>query len=424
MIHRYTLPFEVRLRSRLMKTKIAIFFGGRSPEHDVSIVTGLQALDALDRARFDPFPVYIAPDGVWWIGDALRRRENYLPDGALKRSLRRVTLELNPSGGGGRLIDITGSGWRGRFRRPAMIFDVAIPALHGPFGEDGCLQGVFEAAGIAYTGMRLPASAILMDKGLTKRILAAADIPQLPWSRVLRPQSGGLIPDQGALQAIFSDGLSFPLIVKPMHLGSSIGVARVTDMESLRAALAVIFRFDDQALAEPCVEPLIEYNLAVADFGGDIITSAIERPKHSAELLDFRAKYLSGDGKKGGVKAPGQTSEGMLSLTRELNPKLDAVMEEKLRDYARRCFEIVNGTGAPRIDFLIHADRGDIWLNEVNPMPGSFGYFLWQAASRPTLFTALLTRLIDEALMLHRRSNLPADPTHPEARLFKRPDES
>ncbi len=148
--------------------------------------------------------------------------------------------------------------------------------------------------------------------------------------------------------------------------------------------------------------------------------------KPRAELLDFKAKYLAGaasggtKGKMGG-KQPGAISQGMLSLTRELNPAFPPDFEARLRRWAQECFVTVYGTGAPRIDFLCNSQTGELWLNEVNPCPGSFGYFLWEAGKNPILFTELLTALLDEAFEAQRALQLPPDPTHPDARLFSRP---
>jgi len=155
---------------------------------------------------------------------------------------------------------------------------------------------------------------------------------------------------------------------------------------------------------------------------GEVIrTSAIERPKRAEELLDFRQKYLSGSDGKSGVKQEGSASQGMLSLTRDINPALPPDLEAKLRSWATAAFEAVDGTGAPRIDFYCNGDTGEVWLNEVNPIPGSFAYFLWEAADPPIGFTALLSMLIDEAVARHRDSRLPDDPVPAEARLLRRP---
>jgi D-alanine-D-alanine ligase len=401
----------------MAKTRVAVLFGGRSPEHDVSVVTGLQALNALDSARYDAFPVYVATDGSWFTVDALRNRSLYLPDEAARQALTRVDLDL--SAGKGLLLP---RGKAGLFaKRPEPIpFDVALLAFHGAIGEDGPMQGVFEVANAAYTGMRTLASAVLMDKAVTKRLIAGRGIGLLPDAVVDRPATG-LVPDKAALEAAIG-AIAFPVIVKPAHLGSSIGVAKADTIDEVRAVLPGIFRFDTEAIVEPFVENLVEYNVAVTRIGGEVRTSAIERPKRATELLDFKTKYLSGGGsKKTGGKQPGTVSQGMLSLTRDINPELPAALEARIRGWAAAAFEAVGGTGAPRVDFLSNEKTGEVWLNEVNPCPGSLGYFLWEAAEKPVLFTALLDHLVEEAKLRHRMAQLPSDPTAPDARLFKRP---
>jgi D-alanine-D-alanine ligase len=266
--------------------------------------------------------------------------------------------------------------------------------------------------------MRTLASAILMDKAATNRMLRAIGISMLRQVILTRPRQGLMIPRE-TLDALIKDA-SFPAVIKPNHLGSSIGVAKVDNADELAAVLPQIFRLDRSAVLEPFVPNLVEYNVAVCGFGGAIKTSAIERPKSTSDLLDFRQKYLPTGGKTGS-KVPGQSSQGMLSLTREINPPLPTEQERKIRGWAEQAFVAVGGTGAPRIDFLSNSVTGEVWLNEINPCPGSFGYFLWEAAAQPILFTQLITNLIDEALEQHRAKQLPSDPTPEDARLFKRP---
>jgi D-alanine-D-alanine ligase len=401
-----------------MKTRVAVFFGGRSPEHDISVITGLQALEALDGDRFDSFPVYVAPDGKWFLGDALRSRSSYIPRDNTLKTLEGVTLDLWPTvEGRGRLLPVKAGGL---FSKPKIIeFDVALLAFHGLFGEDGRVQSLFELANVAYTGMRTLASSVCMDKAATKRVLAGSGIALLPSVILARPATG-LLPSSSEVQAQMQD-FSFPVIVKPLHLGSSIGVARASTVEEARGALSVIFRLDTHAIVEPFVENLVEYNVAVRNGKSGVVSSAIERPKSDRELLDFKAKYLAGGtGSKSGTKQPGAISQGMLSLTRELNPSLPPDLEEKIRGWASLCFAAVYGTGAPRMDFLCNGKTGEVWLNEVNPCPGSFGYFLWEASAEPMLFSELLSVLIDEAFGAHRLLQLPPDPTQPDSRLFPR----
>ncbi len=399
------------------KKRIAVFFGGRSPEHDVSIVSGLQALSAIDSARYDAFPVYVGLDGTWLVGEPLRQRANYMPDAQAMKQIRQVSLDVS-AGRPGRLVPVE-QPFIGSAK--AIEFDCAVLAFHGLLGEDGNMQGLMELTGIPYTGMRTTATGVMMDKVLTKRILNDLDIPHLPYAVLKRPAQGYLIPEGDIARTIEAAGISFPVILKPSHLGSSIGIAKVNNVEELRACLPPVFEYDDTAIVEPFVQNLVEYNVAVARFSGQIRTSAIERPKTSAELLDFKEKYLSGGGsKKGGAKTPGQSSEGMLSLTRDINPQIDAALESKVRDWGKKLFDAIDGTGAPRIDFIGNSKSGEIWLNEVNPIPGSFGYFLWEAAQDSVLFGDFLTGLIEEAFSENKKRFLPKDPVPADARLFKR----
>jgi D-alanine-D-alanine ligase len=397
------------------ETRVAVFLGGRSPEHDVSVITGLQALKAIDQERFVPFPVYVTPRGEWLVGESLSERRNYLPDARTRGELTEVTLSLGEPGRG-----VLAPRRSGLFsRRPPVEFDVAMLAFHGVGGEDGQFQGLFETANLPYTGMRTLASSVFMDKAATKRLLRGLDIPLLPYAVVSRTAGG--LPSEESLRRLL-DGIGLPCIVKPVHLGSSIGVGKADTVEEVRALLPTIFRLDNQALMEPFVPNLVEYNLSVTRAGGAVRTSAIECPKRAEELLDFRQKYMSGGGdNKTGIKGEGGGSQGMLSLTREINPALPTGLEANLRRWAAAAFEAIDGTGAPRIDFYCNEAIGEVWLNEVNPCPGSFGYFLWEAADPPIRFTALLSLLIDEGMARHRDSQLPDDPVPAEARLLRRP---
>lgn len=399
-----------------MKKRVAVFFGGRSPEHDVSIVTGLQALAAFDTERYSAFPVYVTVDGDWLTGDALRDTRNYLPKGSTLSSLQSVMLDVRTKGDRPAQLIPSRSGL---FSSPKPIeFDVAYLAFHGHSGENGGMQGLFEVAGVPYTGVRLMACSIFMNKLATKRMLAGTSVSVLPSVVLSRPQSGLLLSEQDILSQL--GDLKFPLIVKPMNLGSSIGAARAENVKEVRAALPAIFKLDIEAILEPFVDNLVEYNVAVRRVDGRIVTSAIECPKRVDALLDFKTKYLSNGTGGPGNKVLGSRNQGLLALTRELNPSLPAEIENNIRTWAEICFDRTNATGAPRIDFLANKLTGQIWLNEVNPCPGSFGYFLWEAAETPVLFTELTSFLIEEALAIHAASQIPPDPTNIDSRLFAR----
>ncbi len=407
------------------KLKILVLFGGRSPEHDVSIITGLQTLKALDPERYEPIPLYIAPDGTWLTGNALLERELYIPSKDSLKNLIPVTLDLTPRKTPA-LIRLSPSFWQ---RNKPIEFDVALIAFHGLIGEDGGIQGLFEVANVPYAGMRPLASTVLMDKEATKKMLEGTDVPQLPFWEIKRPAQGLLLTVK-ELEGMLK-GVVFPCCLKPAHLGSSIGVAEVNNFQEVSDVLATsIFRYDDTALLEPFVQNLVEYNVSVRRKSGKVLTSAIERPKRVSDLLDFKTKYQSGGKTGGGTKGDGPKmggsksepiSQGMLSLTREINPDIPPEFENNIRAWAKEIFVRVNGSGAPRLDFLCDGKTGEVWFNEANPTPGSYGYFLWEAAKdKPTLFTELLDDLIEEALALHARAQIPHDPTPEGARLFPR----
>ena len=204
------------------KRRIAVLFGGRSPEHDVSVVTGLQALAAVDASAYDAFPVYISTDGDWFVGEPLRDRANYLPDDYTRRALTEVMLDSSGDGDGRLVPKKSGLFGRGT----ATEFDAALLAFHGNQGEDGQIQGLFEMADIPYTGMRTLASAAFMDKSVTKRLLAGHDIPQLDCAVLRRPAEGVMMSGTALAEAV--GNAKFPACVKPCHLGSSIGVASMT----------------------------------------------------------------------------------------------------------------------------------------------------------------------------------------------------
>lgn len=397
------------------KKKLAVFFGGRSPEHDVSVVSGLQIMQAVDVSRYDPFPVYVTPDGRWYVGDALKNRAAYMFSETALKDLTQVNLDLSAQGGG-RLIPVQ----QGFFKKEPVTFDIALPVFHGSVGENGAFQGVMEFANIPYAGMRAKACQIFMDKDVTKKALAHAGIPMLPHATVHRPKSG-LVANVAEVTTAMGP-IGFPCCVKPANLGSSIGVSKANNMDEVIAVLAMIFKMDSKAIIEPFVQNLVEYNVAVrVNARGDVETSAIERPKSSSELLDFKAKYLSGGGsKKMGTKTAGTPSEGMLSLTREINPELPADKIDLIRKAAAAVYTAFGAGGAPRIDFISNRESGEIWFNELNPIPGSYGYFLWEASAAHTLFTEFLNDLLAEAETLHARAQISRDPVPEDARLFKR----
>ncbi|WP_262692353.1 D-alanine--D-alanine ligase [Kordiimonas aestuarii] len=383
------------------KKVIAVIFGGRSVEHDVSVLSGLQFLEALDPGRYEGLPIYVDPLGQWWTGAPLTRRSRYPLEDAPK-DLTQVMLDLaTPATGRPQLVAFA-KGLMGE-KRTTIPFDLMVPAIHGSNGEDGTLQGLLDFAGIPYAGCRTLGASATMNKVFAKKVAAQAGIKVLPELLLTRPKKGEFLdPDtlKEQLHDTFSE-IDYPFIVKPCNLGSSVGVGKANDIDGLIAALMTAFRMDSEVIVEPFVANLVEYNIAVrrtAD--GEIITSAIERPLRDAELLDFKNKYLAG-GAPGAPKLDTGPSEGMASLNRVLNPEeLTTGQEAFIRDSAAGIFDALGLGGSVRVDYLCNEQGGELWLNEVNTIPGSFAYFLWEAAAEPLSFLALAGEIVEEGFRL------------------------
>lgn len=384
------------------KKVIAVVFGGRSVEHDVSVLTGLQFLEALDPGKYDGLPVYIDPLGQWWTGEALTSRARYPVDVNSSKDLTQLTLDLaTPANGRPRFLSFL-KGFMGE-KRSEIPFDLIVPAVHGSNGEDGSLQGLMEVAGIPYAGCRTLGAAATMNKIFTKNQARTEGIKVLPELTLRRPEKGAFIDPDTLKRDLVSafGGEQYPLIVKPCNLGSSVGVGKADNIDELVGALMTAFRLDSEILVEPFVANLTEYNIAVRrGNGGPAISSAIERPARDADLLDFKNKYLAG-GKSGGPKQNSGSSEGMVSLNRTLNPnELSSKQEQFIRSSAENIFTLFGLAGSVRVDFLCDGESGELWLNEVNTIPGSFAYFLWEAAKEPLSFLTLTDAIIQEGFAL------------------------
>ncbi|MFC3053713.1 D-alanine--D-alanine ligase [Kordiimonas pumila] len=406
------------------KKVIAVVFGGRSVEHDVSILSGLQFLEALDPIKYDGIPVYIDPLGQWWTGDALLKRSHYPLTGGAHKGLKQIMLDLaTPANGRPRFI-ASQKGLLGE-KTSSISFDLIVPAIHGSNGEDGTLQGMLDFAAIPYAGCRTLGAAATMSKPFAKTNARAAGIHVLPDLVVKRPAKGSFVdPDtlQADMKAAFGKEV-WPLIIKPCNLGSSVGVGKANDIDSLVACLMTAFRMDSEAIIEPFVENLTEYNIACRrGEQGMVETSAIERPLSKAELLDFKNKYLAG-GTVGGPKLDSGPSEGMASLNRELNPaELTAEQEAFIRNSAADVFDLLDLAGSVRVDFLCNSKTGELWLNEVNTVPGSFAYFLWEAAAKPINFLQLTTAVVEEGFALSANRLGATDTGTGGASIFTRAD--
>lgn len=356
---------------------LAVMFGGRSIEHEISVITALQAILALDPTKYRVFPVYLALNGKWYTGDSLLERNFYktLPGGY--EQLTEITL----------LPDPTIGGFTNRKTDKTFPVDRCLLCFHGQFGEDGCVQGLLELADLPYTGSRVLSSALTMSKSHTKDLLRAYDIPSLPHVIVRKEDA---IADLARVKEEILTTLTFPLFIKPNHLGSSIGITKAVDHASLDQALAKVFLYDSIAIAEPYIDKLMEINVSILD-GDPLKTSVVEIPIASEDALSYEDKYL-----KGGSKNSGSESQGMAGLTRVINPKdLDPNIKQQVITLAEKAFRALSCSGVCRFDFMVDLENDRLYFNEVNPIPGSLAFYLWDQAEPRVLYTELLDQMIE-----------------------------
>lgn len=380
-----------------VKRNVAVLFGGRSAEHEISIITGLEIIEAIDRQKYTPVPVYINGAGVWYSGSALLDKNFYstLPGGYEK--LQEVALLPKP-GLGGLIVTDGRRSLKSLFRQSHAVIpvDVYFPAFHGQFGEDGCIQGLLEMADAVYTGCGVLGSAAAMNKYHCKSVLHAHGIPVLPAS-VVSKQAMQKDPVKTRAQILSTKGLEeFPLFVKPVNLGSSIGVSSAADAPALDAALAKVFQFDAEALVEPCVTKLMEINVSVMEGESGPTASVVEIPVASSGILTYEDKYLrKGKGKKGAQ----QRIEGMAGLTRVIDPEdLDPDVKNKVIVFALEAFRVLGCAGVVRFDFIMDLETGMLYFNELNPLPGSMAHYLWAKSNPPVIYTELISRMIERAV--------------------------
>jgi D-alanine-D-alanine ligase len=373
--------------------RVAVLFGGPSVEHDVSIISA-QQLIAVMAPKHEPIPVYLARDGRWWTGDALREVGAFgadHPEGAEPCELR-LGRDGAPFAAPG--------GSRFKSDRDLRV-DAAICAIHGTGGEDGSLLGALELSGIPYVGGGVAAAAVAMDKRLGKLVFREAGVDVCPHTVIHREEWSG--DREAALRRAGEQGL--PCYVKPVSLGSSIGVARVNEPGELEEALELCFELDLTALVEPALDDYVEVNVAIlGSRATGLRASEVEQPVREAEAaLSFEDKYLrggekGGDAKSGGGGAKEGASEGMASADRIIPAPISDAAAEALVDAAKRAHHGLGFFGVVRYDFFLKDPEGgppEVVLNEANTVPGSFAFYLFEPAGLP--FPELADQLLDIA---------------------------
>ena len=365
---------------------VGVVFGGRSVEHDVSIVTAHQMMEALAAASFDVVPVYVTREGRWLSAPGLNDIEVYR-----KRRWDEVgeDAHIPPVPGYGGLL-VSG----GRLRGPKRIpLDVVVPAIHGTFGEDGSLQGLLELADIPYTGSGVTGSAVGMDKIAMKASFRAAGLPVVPDVLV---EIENFDRDRDAIVGSIETSIGYPAFVKPVKAGSSVGIGRATDRDKLIETIDVARRYDRRLLVEKSMAGCLEVNCSVLGGPGrEPRVSVCEQPVPWEEFLSFEDKYM-----RGGKQGASTKSEGMASQERRMPAPIPDALTKEVQENALRAFRSIDAAGVARVDAFLDEPTERTWVMEINTTPGSFSFYLWEASGLS--FPELARELVDIAIDTHR----------------------
>lgn len=373
-----------------MKTNIAVFFGCRSVEHEVSIISAVQAMRSINRDKYDVTPVYVAKDGSMYTGDNLFEIENYRNIPELLKGAKAVTFLRTGDKVVMHYLE------QKKFKKISDVaVDLAFPVVHGTNCEDGTMAGYFEFLGLPYISCDIISAAVGMDKAVFKDVLKSAGLPVLD---CIKFRAREYTLDKQAITDNIKSQIGFPLIVKPVNLGSSVGITKVNSEEELDEAIRLGISFSDTILVEKAITSLREINCSVLGDSDECEASVCEEPFMNDEILSYEDKYMGG-GKNGGA------SKGMASLGRKIPADLPEEKAREIRELSCNIFKAIGASGVVRIDFLLDCDTGNVYANEINTIPGSLAFYLWEATGLK--YTDMIDRLVEIAFRRQRnRDNL------------------
>lgn len=378
-----------------MKIKLGVFFGGKSVEHEVSIITAIQAIENMNTEKYEIIPIYIAKDNKMYCGDLVGDIRNYKDINSLMANSTQVTLAQKHD----KVVLLK---CNKKIFEDAVYnsIDIAFPIVHGTNVEDGTLQGYLKMFNLPYVGCDVTSSAVGMDKYVCKCLLKENDIPVLDckWF-TSKDYNDGV---EKIMDAVEKD-IAYPVIVKPANLGSSVGIEIAKDRSSLQEAIENAFTYAKKVVIERAIKNLKEVNCSVIGDYEEAIPSECEEPVKKDEILSFSDKYLSGGSKKGGKFAGKLSGNGQSSMNAgvlKLPADITKEQRQTIQDLAVKTFKTLGCSGVIRIDFMIDEDSGEIIVNEVNTIPGSLSFHLWRATN--LAYTDMLDKIIDLALKRNR----------------------
>lgn len=357
--------------------KLGVIFGGPTVEHEVSIISAVQAMNHLDKEKYDIYPIYIAKDRTWYCSKMLMDIDIYRDFDTLKRYANKVTL-YNSNG----IFKLQSLGV---FKKTIADLDIVLPIVHGNNMEDGTLQGYLELVGIPYVGSGVLGSSLGQDKVIMKQVFQSAGIPIVDYTWFYDCEY--YADKNSVIEKI--NKLGYPVIVKPATLGSSVGITFVKTKEGLEKAIDEAINYDVKIVVEKAVENLVEVNCSVLGNYENQTASVLEEVMSTAEFLTYQDKYIGG--KSGKTKGIG--SKGMAGASRIIPARLDDKTTAKIQNYAKEVFKTLNLGGVCRIDFLVDSKTKKIYVNEPNTIPGSLSFYLWDKTDKtyPELLDELIT---------------------------------
>lgn len=368
-----------------MKTRVAVMYGGKSVEHEVSVISGIQALMNIDTDKYETIPVYITKQNEFYVGEDIGKIEAYKDiDGLLSRSQKvvwvnegdKVVLSPYPKKMFGGMKDIE--------------VDVAFPVVHGTNEEDGTLVGFLKTLGVPFVGCDVTSAAVGMDKYIQKCVLKDVDIPVLDCVCFHEDDYA----DIEKLLDIAESKVGYPAIIKPVNSGSSVGISMARNRQELTKSIDDAFTYASIVLVEHGIEKLKEINCSVLGDDSGAKASILEEPFHTKDILSYKDKYESNGAKSGG-------SKGMASVQRKIPADLPEETTKQIQEYAVRAFKALGCNGVVRIDFMIDESDGKLYFNEINTIPGSLSFYLWEPSGIP--YKELLDQLIQLALKRARK---------------------
>ncbi len=369
-----------------MKIKVGVIFGGETVEHEVSIISALQAIKNLDESKYEIIPIYISKDRTWYTGHILLDIETFKDFNNVKKYAKKVTLYKKENS---YLLQCT----TGLFRKDITDVDVILPVVHGNNVEDGTLAGYLDTVGVPYVGSHVLGAALGQDKVAMKQIMASNDIPVVDYTWFFDNEYTE--DKEKILKNIKKVG--YPVVVKPATLGSSVGITYVKSEKDIEEALETAISYDTKVVVEKAVENLVEVNDSVLGSYEYQKVSPIEEVMGEDEILSYADKYL------GNAKKTGSASKGMASTSRIIPARISDKLTNEIQECSKKVFRIMNFSGVCRIDYLIDSKTQKFYVNEPNTIPGSLSFYLWKEAGMK--YSDLLDEMIQIAIKEYKHKS-------------------